>query len=105
MLFAGEVGRFVRKPTVRGYLSSANLALGGGDIKRIALVSHCRVAAEQTGQPERIPVVVERTTDTVGFGQLQISHTAVYNREVERRLLAHKARSSTSRIPSTKLTR
>src|SRR5258705_5530041 len=58
---------------VRCDIGSTKLALGRGDVERIAVVAHGGEAAEQARRPVRIPVVVERTADTKSPGQLPIA--------------------------------
>src|SRR5882757_4804671 len=58
---ADEVGA----NSLAGSIDGAEVGLGGG------VIANGRVAAEHAGRPVRIPVVVERTTDTVRFGQMQ----------------------------------
>src|SRR5712664_475252 len=50
---------------------------------RSAVIPHGRVAAEQARRPVRIPVVVERTTDTVSSRQMQIAIAASKRRKID----------------------
>ena len=51
----------------------AELTLGGKDVEGVTVVANRSVAAPEAGRPVGIPVVVERTTDTKGFGQLEVA--------------------------------
>src|SRR6266702_7193719 len=46
---------------------------------RGTVVTNGRVAAEQARRPVRIPVVVERTTDTVSGRQMEVSISTIYH--------------------------
>src|SRR5205085_8211085 len=52
---------------------SAVDALRGGQVTHGPVVTDRGVAAPEAGRPVGIPVVVERTTDTEGLGQLELA--------------------------------
>src|SRR5439155_23958446 len=53
--------------------TGAELTLGGKDVGCTAIIPHGRITAPEACRPIGIPVVVERTTDTIGFGQLDVA--------------------------------
>src|SRR5258708_8245286 len=80
---AAEIRGSIRgRQLVAGDVIRAVLALGRGDIGGAAVISHRRPASEQAGRPVWIPVVVERTADTIGRGQLEIAGTAENGRKI-----------------------
>src|SRR5712664_536923 len=71
---------------ITGEIRAYNLAsrvVGAGEELRSAVIPHGRVAAEQARRPVRIPVVVERTTDTVSSRQMQIAIAAGKRRKID----------------------
>ena len=67
------VASIVRSHDLAEVEARAELTLGGEDVEGVTVVANRSVTAPEAGRPVGIPVVVERTTDTKGFGQLEVA--------------------------------